>query len=215
VTDEDKALERRRAMVAGQLAARGIRDARVLEAMTKVPRERFVPAELESSALHDCALSIGHGVTISQPYIVALMSELAAVQPGDRVLEIGTGSGYQAAVLAELGAEVYSIERVRPIYEEAKARLEALGIAVELRHGDGFAGWPDPGAAPFDVILLTAAPDEIPPALLDQLAVGGRLVAPVGERWQQSLIVIERGEQGFTRRGVLDVAFIPMLPGLG
>jgi protein-L-isoaspartate(D-aspartate) O-methyltransferase len=165
VTDEDKGLERRRAMVAGQLAARGIRDARVLEAMTRVPRERFVPAEFESSALHDCALSIGHGVTISQPY------------------------------------------------EEAKARLEALGIAVELRHADGFTGWPDQ-SAPFDVILLTAAPDEIPPALLEQLAVGGRLVAPVGERWQQSLIVIERGDQGFTQRAVLDVAFIPMLPGL-
>jgi protein-L-isoaspartate(D-aspartate) O-methyltransferase len=198
-------------MVTRQIAARGITDARVLAAMLAVPRERFVPRDLEASALDDCALPIGHGVTISQPYIVALMTELAQVKPGDRVLEIGTGSGYQAAVLAELGARVYSIERIGPIHERAKAVLSELGYAVELRHGDGFAGWPE--VAPFAAILLTAAPPQLPTELLEQLQIGGRLVAPVGARWAQSLVVIEQTEQGPRTRTVLDVAFVPMLAG--
>jgi protein-L-isoaspartate(D-aspartate) O-methyltransferase len=199
-------------MVDRQIAARGIADPRVLAAMVAVPRERFVPAELEDVALDDCALPIGHGVTISQPYIVALMTELAQVKPGDRVLEIGTGSGYQAAVLVQLGAQVYSIERIGPVYQRSKTLLAELGIAVELRHGDGFAGWPE--AAPFAAILLTAAPPRLPTELLDQLEIGGRLVAPVGGRWAQSLIVIERTEQGPRQRTVIDVAFVPMLAGI-
>lgn len=150
-------------------------------------------------------------MTISQPYIVGLMTELAQVKPGDRVLEIGTGSGYQAAVLAELGARVYSIERIGPIHERAKAVLTELGYAVELRHGDGFGGWPE--AAPFAVILLTAAPPQLPTELLEQLQIRGRLVAPIGGRWAQSLIVIEQTEQGPRERTVLDVAFVPMLTG--
>lgn len=206
---------RRQAMVEQQIASRGIHNPQVLAAMREVPRECFVPESLRDEALADRALPIGLGVTISQPYIVALMSELADVGPGDRVLEIGTGSGYQAAVLASMGAEVYSIERIRAHYERAAERFEQLGYGerIHARHGDGFAGWPE--AAPFAAILLTAAPDEIPDALIEQLAVGGRLVAPVGGSWCQSLIVVERTPTGIERRSVTDVVFVPMLPGLG
>jgi protein-L-isoaspartate(D-aspartate) O-methyltransferase len=209
----DRSRERER-MVERQISSRGIHDRRVLDAMTRVPREQFVPAELAGEALADRALPIGDGVTISQPYIVALMSELAHVQPGARVLEIGTGSGYQAAVLAELGAEVYSIERIEAHHERAKQRLQAAGYGdrVQLRYGDGFAGWPE--AAPFSAILLTAAPEEIPAALLDQLGEGGRLIAPVGAAWVQSLVVIERTADGFERQHVSDVMFVPMLAGV-
>ncbi|MFO7561512.1 MAG: protein-L-isoaspartate(D-aspartate) O-methyltransferase [Enhygromyxa sp.] len=208
----DELQRRRQVMVTQQIAARGVSDARVLAAMAKVPRERFVPPEQQAAAFDDCALPIGHGVTISQPYIVALMSELAQVKPGDRVLEIGTGSGYQAAVLAELGARVYSIERIAPIHERTAALLAELGYAIELRHGDGYAGWPE--AAPFAAILLTAAPPLLPEALVEQLQIGGRLVAPVGGRGGQSLLVVEQTEQGPRERRILDVAFVPMLPGL-
>ncbi|PRP97541.1 Protein-L-isoaspartate O-methyltransferase [Enhygromyxa salina] len=211
VTDPDS---RRRQMVERQISSRGIHNRRVLEALAAVPRERFVPPALRGSAFDDRALPIGHGVTISQPYIVALMSELAQIEAGDRVLEIGTGSGYQAAVLVELGAEVYSVERIAAIYEQTRRLFEELGIAerVHMRHGDGFEGWPE--HAPFAAIVLTAAPDEIPPTLVEQLALGGRLVAPVGGRWVQSLVVIERTEAGEERREVADVAFVPMLSGL-
>lgn len=209
-TPEDA--DAREAMVADTIEARGIADPRVLAAMRKVERHRFVPRSLRGSAYADSALPIGSGATISQPYIVALMSELADVHPGDHVLEVGTGSGYQAAVLAELGAEVYSIERVAELVEMARANLDAAGYSrVRLRHGDGHQGWPDAG--PFQAILLTAAPGEIPRPLIDQLAVGGRLIAPIGERWSQSLLVVERSEQGVVKRKILDVAFVPMLPG--
>lgn len=201
-------------MVERQITSRGIQDRRVLDAMINVPRERFVPLALAAEALDDHALPIGEGVTISQPYIVALMSELAQVVPGARVLEIGTGSGYQAAVLAELGAEVYSIERLAKQHERAKQLLSELGMGdrVHLRHADGFAGWPEAG--PFAAILLTAAPKEIPEPLLEQLAVGGRLVAPVGGGWCQSLVVLERSTAGIERRHIIDVTFVPMLPGV-
>ncbi|HEY8430568.1 MAG TPA: protein-L-isoaspartate(D-aspartate) O-methyltransferase, partial [Sandaracinaceae bacterium] len=190
---DDRADERAR-MVAEQM--RDVRDPRVLAAMRAVPRHRFVPPEEARFAYDDRPLSIGHGQTISQPYIVALMTELADVTRGERVLEIGTGSGYQAAILAELGAEVYTIEIVRPLGERAAALLRELGYAnVRARIGDGYRGWPE--HAPFDAILLTAAPPEIPRPLLDQLAVGGRLVAPVGTG-DQELVVVRRTEQGYS-----------------
>ncbi len=201
----DRAEERAR-MVAEQM--RDVTDPRVLEAMRAVPRHRFVPEEQRPLAYADHPLPIGHEQTISQPYIVALMTALAEVERGDRVLEIGTGSGYQAAVLAELGAEVYTIEIVAPLGERAAAVLEELGYEnVHARVGDGYRGWPE--HAPFEAILLTAAPPEIPQPLLDQLAVGGRLVAPVGSA-DQELVVVTRAEEGYLRRSVIPVRFVPM-----
>jgi protein-L-isoaspartate(D-aspartate) O-methyltransferase len=202
--------DRRQEMVDEQIAARGITDPAVLRAMRAVPRHRFVPADLQAHAYIDSPLPIGRGQTISQPYIVALMTELAMVSPGDRVLEIGTGSGYQAAVLAEIGADVYTIEIIPELAESARATLEALGYAgrVHVRAGDGYRGWPD--HAPFAAVIVTAAPPEIPPPLVDQLARGGRLVAPVGDDWQD-LVVVGKDEEGnVTRRSVLPVAFVPM-----
>jgi protein-L-isoaspartate(D-aspartate) O-methyltransferase len=197
-------------MVATQIAARDVSDPRVLDAMRRVERHAFVPASERAEAYGDHPLPIGHGQTISQPYIVALMTELARVRPGARVLEIGTGSGYQAAVLAVLAREVYSIEIVEALAREAAARLKALGYAnVTVRAGDGYRGWPD--RAPFDAILVTAAPPEIPQPLLDQLAVGGRLVAPVGEEGgHQELVVVERTAAGLRRWAVAPVRFVPM-----
>lgn len=202
---DDRAEERAR-MVAEQM--RDVTDPRVLEAMRAVPRHRFVPEEQRRLAYADQPLPIGHEQTISQPYIVALMTALAEVERGDRVLEIGTGSGYQAAVLAQLGAEVYTIEIVAPLGERAAVLLEGLGYAnVHARVGDGYRGWPE--HAPFEAILLTAAPAEIPQPLLDQLAVGGRLVAPVGSA-DQELVVVTRTEEGYLRRSVIPVRFVPM-----
>jgi len=196
----------RERMVRQQLVGRDITSPTVLAAMGEVPRHRFVPDTLRDRAYDDGPLPIGHGQTISQPYIVALMTQLAELSPGDRVLEVGTGSGYQAAVLAAIGAEVYSIEIVEPLGREAAAALRALGYEVHLRIGDGYAGWPE--AAPFDAILLTAAPASIPEPLKAQLAVGGRLVAPVGDEDQQ-LVVLTRGSTGFDRRVVGAVRFVP------
>jgi protein-L-isoaspartate(D-aspartate) O-methyltransferase len=197
-------------LVATQIVARGVTGSRLLEALRRVERHRFVPDHLHGLAYADRPLPIGHGQTISQPYIVALMTELAAVRPGARVLEVGTGSGYQAAVLSVLAREVYSIEIVAPLADEARARLRRLGYAnVEVRTGDGYRGWPE--RAPFDAILITAAPPEIPEPLLSQLAVGGRLVAPVGsEGGVQELVTVERTATGFTRRTAIPVRFVPM-----
>ena len=197
-------------MVATQIAARGIVDPRVLDAMRRVKRHLFVPEPVRAAAYGDHPLPIGHDQTISQPYIVALMTELAQVKPGARVLEIGTGSGYQAAVLAVLAKEVYSVEIVEPLAAEADERLARLGYRnVTVRSGDGYRGWPE--RAPFDAILVTAAPPEIPQPLLDQLAPGGRLVAPVGpERGEQVLVVVERTESGLKRWSVAPVRFVPM-----
>jgi protein-L-isoaspartate(D-aspartate) O-methyltransferase len=195
-------------MVSDQIENRGITDQRVLAALRKVPRHEFVPARRRSSAYQDRPLPIGHGQTISQPYVVAAMTELAAVSEGDRVLEIGTGSGYQAAVLAELAAQVYTIEIVEPLAGRAAQTLEHLGYAsVQVRHGDGYRGWPE--AAPFDAIVVTAAAPRVPPALLEQLVVGGHLVIPVGDAYQE-LEVHTRTPRGVEVRRVFPVRFVPM-----
>jgi protein-L-isoaspartate(D-aspartate) O-methyltransferase len=203
------ATERRR-MVDETIEARGIRDPRVLEAMRTVPREEFVPAARRAEAYADRPLPIGEGQTISQPYIVALMTELAAVAPGAKVLEVGTGSGYQAAVLAACGATVYSIEIVDVLAQRAKRDLARLGYTqVHVRSGDGYQGWPE--HAPFDAILVTAAAPRVPPALLEQLRIGGRLVIPVdAEDGEQSLQVHTRTQDGFTVHDVVPVRFVPM-----
>lgn len=200
---------RRREMVSTQLEARGIRDRAVLQAMGKVPRHRFVPATLQSLAYTDGPLPIGEGQTISQPYIVALMTELIQPRKSARVLEIGTGSGYQAAVLAECVGEVDTIEVVPALGRTSAALLRELGYHnVRVRIGDGYGGWPD--RAPYDAIILTAAPPErVPQPLLDQLKVGGRLVAPVG-RDTQDLVRITRTETGYAREVIAPVRFVPM-----
>lgn len=205
--DAGRAAERMR-MVERQIAARGVDDPRVLDALRRVPRHRFVPQAYRGMAYADRPLPLSEGQTISQPYIVARMSEAAAIEPSDRVLEIGTGSGYQAAILAELAGEVFSIEIVASLAKSAEERLAALGYRnVRVRHGDGYAGWPD--EAPFDAIVVTAAPDHVPPALKEQLAVGGRLVIPVGDLAQE-LRVIERTVSGFEERTLAAVRFVPM-----
>jgi protein-L-isoaspartate(D-aspartate) O-methyltransferase len=196
-------------MVSKQIEARGVRDTRVLEAMRKVLRHRFVPESHRAHAYDDRPLPIAHGQTISQPYIVALMTELANVKPGDTVLEVGTGSGYQAAVLAEMGVKVFSIEIIEPLARQAKATLSELGYGkqVHVRHGDGYAGWPE--HAPFDAVMVTAAPPKIPEPLKQQLKVGGRLVIPVGKHYQ-SLIRVTRTRAGYREESVIPVRFVPM-----
>jgi len=186
-----------------------------MEAMARVPRHRFVPADEAAQAYANHPQSIGHGQTISQPFIVALMTELLDLKGRERVLEVGTGSGYQAAVLAELAREVYTIERLAPLAREAAARLAREGYdSVRTRTGDGYAGWPE--AAPFDAIMVTAGAPEVPPALVEQLAPGGRLVIPVGaQRTGQALLLITKDAQGrVSRRSVLAVRFVPLVPGL-
>ena len=201
-------VEAREAMVRQQIEARGVRDARVLAALRRVPRQRFVPARLEPQAYSDRPLEIGWGQTISQPYVVAFMTEALELSGDERVLEIGTGSGYQAAVLAECAREVWSIEIVEPLALRARETLRATGYGrVHLRIGDGYAGWPE--AAPFDAIVVTAAPDHVPQPLLDQLADGGRMILPVGG-FQQELLLIQRHGQQFSRKSVLPVRFVPM-----
>jgi protein-L-isoaspartate(D-aspartate) O-methyltransferase len=206
----DSDFEAARAHLVERLRQDGIRDPRVLAAIGRVPRHLFVPTEQVAHAYEDRPLPIGHGQTISQPFIVALMTELADVRPGCRVLEIGTGSGYQAAVLAELGCDVYSIEILEPLAVEARERLARLGYRrVRVRTGDGYRGWPE--EAPSDAIVITAAPPEIPDPVPPQLHVGGRLVAPVGgSGLDQDLVVVVRTATGFERRTVLPVRFVPM-----
>jgi protein-L-isoaspartate(D-aspartate) O-methyltransferase len=200
--------EARARMVRDQIEARGVADSRVLEAMRAVPRHAFVPLELIRAAYQDHPLPIGHGQTISQPYIVALMSELLEVAPGEKILEVGTGSGYQAAVLSAMGAEVWTIEIVEPLGLQAKRVLEALAYPrIRFRVGDGYRGWPE--AAPFDGIIVTAAPDHVPQPLVDQLAPGGRMVIPVGSG-EQELLVLSRTEKGMVRERSIPVRFVPM-----
>ena len=196
-------------MVEHQLRHRDITDARVLEAVGRVARDRFVPAESRHQAYKDHPLPIGLDQTISQPYIVALMTQLVRPAPDSRALDVGVGSGYQTAILAELCREVYGVEILEPLAVAAQGRLAALGYRnVALRCGDGYQGWPE--QAPFDVIVVSAAPEHIPQPLLDQLAPGGRLVIPVG-RYSQELLLIEKQSDGsLLRTPVAPVQFVPM-----
>jgi protein-L-isoaspartate(D-aspartate) O-methyltransferase len=199
-------------MVELQIAGRGVRDTQVLNAMRAVPREAFVSAGLEEFAYEDGPLPIGEGQTISQPYMVALMIEAAEVSPGDRVLEVGAGSGYAAAVLSRIAARVHAIERHATLAQEAQERFQKLGYDnIELRVGDGTLGWPE--NAPFDAILVAASGPEIPESLKAQLAIGGRLVIPVGgQTWRQSLRKITRtGEQAYEEENLGGVAFVPLV----
>jgi protein-L-isoaspartate(D-aspartate) O-methyltransferase len=198
-------------MVDTQIAARGVRDARVLDAMRTVPRHEFVPPAALRDAYEDTPLPIGLSQTISQPYIVALMTELARPAPGDVALEVGTGSGYQAAVLSRLVARVSSIELEETLARDARDRLARLGFdTIEVRQGDGYLGWPE--RAPFDIILVTAAPEAIPPALVAQLKPGGRMVIPVGPVQDvQQLQLVEKDAGGRTRiRTIIPVRFVPL-----
>ncbi len=204
---DSRRAERER-MVAEQVAARGIKTPRVLKALREVPRHEFIPEAVRSKAYRDHPLPIGYRQTISQPYIVALMTEELALSGDERVLEIGTGSGYQAAILARLAERVYTIEIVEELAERAQRDLTRLGFDnVEVRAGDGYRGWPE--HAPFDAIIVTAAPDHIPQPLLEQLSTGGRMILPVGDLSQQ-LVVLRRTADGIERERVTDVRFVPM-----
>jgi protein-L-isoaspartate(D-aspartate) O-methyltransferase len=199
---------RRQRMVAEQMRDRDIRDPRVLGALERVPRHRFVPEDVRDQAYTDSPLPIGHGQTISQPYIVAFMTEALDVQPDHKVLEIGTGSGYQAAVLGELAGEVYTMEIVEPLAEGASKTLASLGYKnVHVRAGNGYAGWPE--QAPFDRIMVTAAPEEVPPALVEQLKVNGVMAIPVGDLVQE-LRIMRRTPSGMETIRTLPVRFVPM-----
>jgi protein-L-isoaspartate(D-aspartate) O-methyltransferase len=198
----------REAMVAGQIEKRGVRDERTLAALRKVPRHLFVPPALAAEAYADHPLPIGHDQTISQPYIVAFMTEALGLRGGETVLEVGTGSGYQAAVLAEIAARVYTVEIVAPLAEAAGERLKRLGYRnVEVRAGDGYLGWPE--KAPFDAIMVTAAAPRVPEPLKQQLKDGGRLVIPVGDEYQELLVVTRKGS-AYAEDRVLPVRFVPM-----
>jgi protein-L-isoaspartate(D-aspartate) O-methyltransferase len=201
----------RQRMVVEQLsgAGRSITNARVLSTMSKVPRHQFVPEALRSQAYNDGPLPIGFGQTISQPYVVAFMTEQLEPQPTYRVLEIGTGSGYQAAVLAELVSSVYTIEIVEDLAKRAEANLKRLGYTnVYVRAGDGYKGWPE--AAPFDAVIVTCAPEKVPLPLLEQLKDGGRMIIPVGPTWDQELVLLLKHGDKLERRAVLPVRFVPM-----
>jgi protein-L-isoaspartate(D-aspartate) O-methyltransferase len=201
----------RRRMVDDQLKGRDIKDDKVLAAMGKVPRHEFVPEEWRTSAYQDRALPIGLKQTISQPYIVALMTQVAAPKAGDKVLEVGTGSGYQAAVLAEIGVKVYTIELLEELADQAKARLKRLGYdKIEVKAGDGYLGWPD--AAPFDAILVTCGAESVPAPLFEQLKKGGRMVIPVGTVAEgQVLRVITKNAKGEREeRDLIPVRFVPL-----
>jgi protein-L-isoaspartate(D-aspartate) O-methyltransferase len=189
---------------------RGVSDPLVLQAMEKVPRHLFVPANWASSAYSDSPLPIGHQQTISQPYMVAMMTEALDLNPGNRVLDIGTGSGYQAAILAEMGMDVYSVERIPSLYQEAKARLESLNYDVHCRLGNGYEGWPE--FAPYQGILVAAAPPEVPPPLLEQLADGGQMIIPLGPTggYQTLWKFVKHGDQ-IKREQMGSVAFVPFV----
>jgi protein-L-isoaspartate(D-aspartate) O-methyltransferase len=202
----------RQKMVQQQLVTRGVNDQRVLAAMAKVPREEFVPPESRPASYEDGPLPIGYGQTISQPYIVAFMTEQLRPNPTDRVLEIGTGSGYQAAILADLVSEVYSIEIVSLLAKNAEETLHRLGYKnINLKIGDGYQGWPE--AAPFDAIIVTCAPDKVPQPLVDQLKDGGRMVIPVGDKFAQQLYLLEKKNGQLKQSATLPVRFVPMTSG--
>ena len=198
----------RNRMVDTQIVGGGITDPRVVAAMRRVPRHQFIPDYESEDAYGDFPLPIGHAQTISQPYIVAYMTEALKLEPGEKVLEIGTGSGYQAAILAEHGVKVFTIEIVKPLAEFARDNLSKLGYdQVRVLAGDGYQGWPE--EQPFDAIIITAAPDHIPEPLLEQMKIGGRLIAPVGDS-SQNLVLIRRTKTGCQRTELLSVRFVPM-----
>jgi protein-L-isoaspartate(D-aspartate) O-methyltransferase len=199
----------RERMIRAHLQGRDITDPRVIDAMRHVPRHELVPASLRAQAYSDQPLPIGHGQTISQPYIVALMTQLAKIKPHAVVLDVGTGSGYQAAVLAEMGAEVYSIEIVPELARQAAEQLARIGYEqIQVRCGDGYRGWPE--HAPFDAIIVAAAPEHIPQPLIDQLAPGGHLIIPVGSYYQSLIVVTKQPDGTVQQRSVASVAFVPM-----
>ncbi len=201
--------DQRQSMVQHQLLSRGITDARVLNAMLAVPRHCFVPASEVTCAYQDEPLPTSHGQTISQPYIVAFMTNAAAIPAHGRVLEVGTGSGYQAAVLAQLASQVYSVEIIEPLAQRASQTLQRLGYSnVHVKQGNGYEGWPE--QAPYDAILVTAAPTRVPSALVDQLAMGGKLVVPVGYS-SQTILVITRHLTGLSTEYTIPVRFVPMV----
>src|SRR5439155_27088916 len=196
-------------MIQQQVKARGVGDPRVLAAMSKVRRDEFVPPDVKASSYTDQPLPIGYGQTISQPYVVAFMTEQLRLSNNDRVLEIGTGSGYQAAILAELAAEVYTIEIIEPLAKTAEATLQRLGYKnVHVRAGDGYKGWPE--VAPFDGIIVTCAPNHIPKSLIEQLKEGGRMIIPVGEWHDQKLYLLRKTGGRLEQKEVLPVRFVPM-----
>jgi protein-L-isoaspartate(D-aspartate) O-methyltransferase len=207
VTDYER---QRKRMVEHQIRRRGVRDCRVLAAMEKIPRHRFVPENLRDQAYEDSPLSIGKGQTISQPYMVALMTECAALETDDRVLEVGTGSGYQTAILAELVREVYSIERIPELAERAEGLLSGLGCEnVSIRVDDGSEGWSE--KAPFDAIIVTAGAPEIPDPLVEQLEVGGRLVIPIGSAHHQTLCTVKKERNRIRKEEGTGCVFVPLI----
>ena len=205
---QDEYASERERMVSRQIAARGVSDKLVLAAMRKVPRHKFVPADMKPYAYEDRPLPIGEDQTISQPYIVALMTEVLELEGDESILEIGTGSGYQAAILAEIVAEVYTIEIVESLASTAAERLKGMGYKnITVRFGDGYKGWVE--HEPFDGVIVTCAPDHIPQPLVDQLKIGGRMVIPVGDRIQE-LVLLTKTEAGMERKDVAPVRFVPM-----
>ncbi len=209
VNGEPKWKKKAEHMVKDQISRRGVKSVKVLKAMKEIPRHLFVPSNLVEMAYNDHPLPIGHGQTISQPYIVGVMTELLQAKEGDKVLEIGAGSGYQAAVLSKIGVMVYTIEIVRPLAVTGEERLKKLGYKnVHVKWGDGYKGWPE--QAPFDGIIVTAAPDEVPQALVEQLKVGGRMVIPVGAS-NQELLVITKTDKGIKKESIFPVRFVPMV----
>jgi protein-L-isoaspartate(D-aspartate) O-methyltransferase len=212
-SEEDEFFSERQKMVKEQIELRGITDMRIINAMLKVRRHLFVPAYLRGAAYADKPLPIGLGQTISQPYIVAYMTQAAKVGPEDRVLEIGTGSGYQAAILGEVAKEVFTIEILKPLADRARMRLGGMGYKnVKVKWGDGFNGWKE--HAPFDAIVITAAPAYVPEELIDQLKIGGHMVVPIG-LGRQELYLITRTRAGYYKETLLPVAFVPMVGGSG
>lgn len=206
--EKDDFTRLREQMVQNQIIYRGVKDKRVLAAVSKVERHLFVPENLQKQAYQDEPLPIGYGQTISQPYIVAYMTEQLELNGDEKVLEIGTGSGYQAAILGELAMEVYTIEIVPELGEIAKQRLSSLEYTnVHVRIGDGYNGWPE--RAPFDAVIVTAAPDHIPPPLVDQMKIGGRLIIPVGD-YSQELLLMVKTEKGIEKKRKIPVRFVPM-----
>ena len=210
VSDSPEFTKARHHMVETTIKERGVSDPKVLSAMQTVPRHCFVPQDLVPAAYADRPLPIGEGQTISQPYVVALMTEILQLEKGQRVLEIGTGSGYQAAVLAQITTHVYSIEIKQKLYEKAAKTLKTLGYnTIQLRHGDGYFGWPE--AAPFDAIMITAAVDHIPPPLLKQLKEGGRLALPLGSPFSyQNLVLVTKQDNDLIVKQITGVLFVPM-----